>query len=174
MFGVLQKLLTSLLPLLTGFFKRHTTFCINWTAACTDALNDGQTFDLQFLVPSQFQNEWPWNIVWIDDTHFNLDRSANTHNCSILASENPYKCLQIPLHSFLQTRRCVPTTVFIQDGVPPHTTHCMKQILRFQFTEGAIISRHFLMAWNSILAIFSCEATSKIHPLGFQNITLWP
>ncbi|GFX61216.1 uncharacterized protein TNCV_3406911 [Trichonephila clavipes] len=38
-------------------------------------------FSLQFLSRLEVDPEWPWNILWTDETHFHLDDLVNSHNC---------------------------------------------------------------------------------------------
>ncbi|GFU50100.1 uncharacterized protein TNCV_3210891 [Trichonephila clavipes] len=35
----------------------------------------------------------------------------------------------------------------MQDGAPPHTTRCVKDVLKYHFTEEHVISRQFLHLW---------------------------
>lgn len=42
-----------------------------------------QTFAVEFLASMEVDNEWPWNNLWIDEAHFNLQRYVNTQNFRI-------------------------------------------------------------------------------------------
>ncbi|GFW38706.1 hypothetical protein TNCV_3880731 [Trichonephila clavipes] len=59
------------------------------------------------------------------------------------------------------------TTVFLQNGFPPHNTYCVKQVLHRDFSDDdRIISCHFRIAWPPrspalFLATFGCEDTSS-------------
>ncbi|GFT13985.1 transposable element tc3 transposase [Trichonephila clavipes] len=44
----------------------------------------------------------------------------------------------------LQARQCLSRIIFIQDGAPPHTTRCVKGVLKHHFREERVISRQFL------------------------------
>ncbi|GBM75493.1 hypothetical protein AVEN_183809-1 [Araneus ventricosus] len=47
----------------------------------------------------------------------------------------------------MQQRRCVDSTIFMQDGAPPHIATPVKQLLNLHFGIDRIISRHFPTAW---------------------------
>lgn len=47
----------------------------------------------------------------------------------------------------LQQRGILATTIFMQDGAPPHIGRCVKQLLQQQFTNDRIIARHFPISW---------------------------
>ncbi|GBN43390.1 hypothetical protein AVEN_138006-1 [Araneus ventricosus] len=47
----------------------------------------------------------------------------------------------------LQQRGCVDSTIFMQDGAPPHIATPVKQLLNLHFGNDRIISRHFLTVW---------------------------
>ncbi|GBN28558.1 hypothetical protein AVEN_181596-1 [Araneus ventricosus] len=47
----------------------------------------------------------------------------------------------------LQQRGCVDSTIFMQDGSPPHIATPVKQLLNLHFGNDRIISRHFPTAW---------------------------
>ena len=59
--------------------------------------------------------------------------------------------LQQSIIPALQARQCDTTTVFMQNGVPPHIAHCMKQLLCIccHFGDDRIISLKFPTAWPS-------------------------
>ncbi|GBN71924.1 hypothetical protein AVEN_250459-1 [Araneus ventricosus] len=42
---------------------------------------------------------------------------------------------------------CVDSTIFMQDGAPPHIATAVKQLLNLHFGNDRIISRHFPTAW---------------------------
>ncbi|GFV67087.1 hypothetical protein TNCV_1078671 [Trichonephila clavipes] len=46
----------------------------------------------------------------------------------------------------LQERRCDTNTVFMQDGVPPYSARCVKQVLHRHFDDDRIISERFSTA----------------------------
>lgn len=71
------------------------------------------TFALEFLARMEVDNEWPWNILWTDEAHFYLNGVVNTQNCRIWATENPFACVSIPLHSAKVTVWCGMTASFI-------------------------------------------------------------
>ncbi|GBM19833.1 hypothetical protein AVEN_86169-1 [Araneus ventricosus] len=58
-----------------------------------------EAFALQFLVPMEVDNAWPWNILWTDEDHLHLQGSGNNQNCRIWARENPFQMQLLPLHS---------------------------------------------------------------------------
>ncbi|GFW89292.1 uncharacterized protein TNCV_4934601 [Trichonephila clavipes] len=43
-------------------------------------------------------DDWLSNLLWTDEAHFTLRGSVNTHNCRILATENPRTVVETPLH----------------------------------------------------------------------------
>ncbi|GBM76261.1 hypothetical protein AVEN_105439-1 [Araneus ventricosus] len=47
----------------------------------------------------------------------------------------------------LQQRGCVDSTIFIQDGTPPHIATAVNQLLNLHLGNDRIISRHFPTAW---------------------------
>ena len=47
----------------------------------------------------------------------------------------------------LQARQCLSSTIFMQDGAPPHICLCVKDVLKNHFSEERIISRHFRNLW---------------------------
>ncbi|GBN40165.1 hypothetical protein AVEN_135522-1 [Araneus ventricosus] len=47
----------------------------------------------------------------------------------------------------LQQCGCVESTIFIQDGTPPHIAIPVKQLLNLHFGNDRTISRHFPTAW---------------------------
>ncbi|GBM93967.1 hypothetical protein AVEN_106933-1 [Araneus ventricosus] len=47
----------------------------------------------------------------------------------------------------LQQRGCVDSTIFMQDGAPPHIATSVKQLLNMHFGNDRIIGRHFPTAW---------------------------
>ncbi|GFU99503.1 uncharacterized protein TNCV_4763641 [Trichonephila clavipes] len=70
-------------------------------------------FSLQFLARLEVDPEWPWDILWTDESHFHLEGSVNTHNCRIWESDNPHSTLQVPLHSPKVTVWCGFSVSFI-------------------------------------------------------------
>ncbi|GBM51964.1 hypothetical protein AVEN_194259-1 [Araneus ventricosus] len=48
----------------------------------------------------------------------------------------------------LQQRGCVDSTIFMQDGAPPHIATPVKQLLNLHFGNDRIISRYFPTAWQ--------------------------
>ncbi|GBL80317.1 hypothetical protein AVEN_92235-1 [Araneus ventricosus] len=51
-----------------------------------------EAFALQFLPRIEVDNDWPWNILWTDETHFHLQGSVNTQNCRIWQEKIRSKC----------------------------------------------------------------------------------
>ncbi|GFX29893.1 uncharacterized protein TNCV_4750211 [Trichonephila clavipes] len=47
----------------------------------------------------------------------------------------------------LQARQCLSRIIFMQDGAPPHITHCVTDVLEHHFTEERVISRQFRHLW---------------------------
>lgn len=47
----------------------------------------------------------------------------------------------------LQQRNCIDSTIFMQDGAPPHIGRRVKDVLRQHFTDARVISRAFPMNW---------------------------
>ena len=76
-----------------------------------------------------------------------------TGNVTCTVTSQQYaSSLQQSIIQALQARQCDTTTVFMQDGAPPHIAHCVKQLLRCHFDDGRIISRKCHMClgrWNS-------------------------
>ncbi|GBM87610.1 hypothetical protein AVEN_119538-1 [Araneus ventricosus] len=50
----------------------------------------------------------------------------------------------------LQQRGCVDSTIFMQDGAPPHIATPVKQLLNLHFGDERIISRYFPTAWSQL------------------------
>ncbi|GBM21250.1 hypothetical protein AVEN_149842-1 [Araneus ventricosus] len=47
----------------------------------------------------------------------------------------------------LQQRGCLDSTIFMQDGAPPHIATPVKKLLNLHFGKDRIISRPFATAW---------------------------
>ncbi|GBN32408.1 hypothetical protein AVEN_216917-1 [Araneus ventricosus] len=47
----------------------------------------------------------------------------------------------------LQQSPCVSSTIFMQDGAPPHVAHPLKRLLSMHFGNYRIISRRFPTNW---------------------------
>ncbi|GFU63903.1 uncharacterized protein TNCV_4204201 [Trichonephila clavipes] len=47
----------------------------------------------------------------------------------------------------LQAHQCFSRIIFMQDGAPPHITHCVKDILKHHFIEERVISRQIRHLW---------------------------
>lgn len=47
----------------------------------------------------------------------------------------------------LQQRNCIDSTIFMQDGAPPHIGRRVKDVLRQHFTDARVISRAFPTIW---------------------------
>ena len=74
--------------------------------------------------------------------------------------------LEQSVTSGIQARRCGTTTVFMQNGAPPHIACCVKQLHRSHFSDDRIISRNFPTVWPPksptwILATFGCEDIAR-------------
>ncbi|KFM62865.1 hypothetical protein X975_09651, partial [Stegodyphus mimosarum] len=72
-----------------------------------------ETSALQFLARMEVDAAWPWNILWTDEAHFNLNGQVNTHNCRIWASENQRAIHQVPLNPPKVTVWCGFTATFV-------------------------------------------------------------
>ncbi|GBM68126.1 hypothetical protein AVEN_176295-1 [Araneus ventricosus] len=48
----------------------------------------------------------------------------------------------------LQQRECVDSTIFMEDGAPPHIETPVKQMVNLHSGNDIIISRHFPTAWR--------------------------
>ncbi|GBO15924.1 hypothetical protein AVEN_120483-1 [Araneus ventricosus] len=66
--------------------------------------------------------------------------------CTFIATRYESLLLSYPIPA-LQQRGCVDSTVFMQDGGPPHIATPVKQLLNLHFGNDRIISRHFQTAW---------------------------
>ena len=115
------------------------------------------------------------NILWSDEAYFSLDGVINRHNCVIWGKETPtafatqaftanfrlepfffpgtvnaenyLNMLQSHVRPGLTAKRKLSSTIFMQDGAPPHIGNKVKQYLFATFTEQRIISRHFICQW---------------------------
>ncbi|GFX00260.1 transposable element tc3 transposase [Trichonephila clavipes] len=47
----------------------------------------------------------------------------------------------------LQAHQCFSRIIFLQDGIPPHITRCVKDVLKHHFTEERMISRQIRHLW---------------------------
>lgn len=77
---------------------------------------------------------------------FEEPSAAGPVTCTVTAArlESMLRCFVIPE---LQQRGILDTTVFMQDGAPPHIGRCVKQLLQQHFTNDRIVARHFPIAW---------------------------
>ncbi|GFT94885.1 uncharacterized protein TNCV_1471921 [Trichonephila clavipes] len=103
-------------------------------------------FSLQFLARLKIDPEWPWNILWTDEAHFLLDGAGGPVTCSI-TGQRYASLLRNKIIPDLQARQCLSRIIFMQDGAPPHSTRCVKHVLKHHFTEERVISRHFRHLW---------------------------
>ncbi|GBM05026.1 hypothetical protein AVEN_60222-1 [Araneus ventricosus] len=69
-----------------------------------------------------------------------------THTVNGTSDESLFHNQLIPT---LQQHGCVDSTIFMQDGTPPHNATPVKQLLNLHFGNDRIISRHFPTAWLS-------------------------
>lgn len=69
-------------------------------------------FVLTFLARMGINNTFPWEILWTDEDHFHMDKTINTQNSRISASETPNVLHEIPLHSSKITVLCNFTPSF--------------------------------------------------------------
>lgn len=63
------------------------------------------TFLLEFFARSQIHVDWYWKILCIEEAHFHLDGTKNTHNCRILSEKHHHSFLHV-IHCFLRTLLC--------------------------------------------------------------------
>ena len=70
-------------------------------------------FPLEFLAFMEVDKEWPWKILWTDETHFHLTGYVNTRNCRMSITENPLEFQPMPLHPAKVTVWCGFTAPFI-------------------------------------------------------------
>ncbi|GBN26490.1 hypothetical protein AVEN_61563-1 [Araneus ventricosus] len=66
--------------------------------------------------------------------------------CSITAARY-CELLQQQVIPALQERECLETTVFMQDGAPPHIARSVQVLLRALFGDDRVISGSFQTAW---------------------------
>lgn len=70
-------------------------------------------FALIFLDTVEVRASQQLQILWSDDTHFQLTGKVNTQHCCISDTENPRTFQEIPVHSPKVTVWCVFTATFI-------------------------------------------------------------
>ena len=70
-------------------------------------------FALRFLARLEVDDEWPWWILWLDESHFHLHSDINVHIYCIWTDANPHVGQQIPLHSTKVIVLCGITAPFI-------------------------------------------------------------
>ncbi|GFW45597.1 hypothetical protein TNCV_3245351 [Trichonephila clavipes] len=81
-------------------------------------------------------------------TQVEEDRYQTINSTSVRCIAASVEQSRSTVHKNLRkVRRCDPTTVFMQDGAPPHISHCVKQLLRHHFSDDRTISWHFPTAW---------------------------
>ena len=64
-----------------------------------------------------------------------------------LNGERYLNLLQNHVIPFLKNKRCLSSTIFQQDGAPPHIENNVKKYLNDKFPGGRVISRHFPFTW---------------------------
>ncbi|GBN03483.1 hypothetical protein AVEN_146126-1 [Araneus ventricosus] len=83
-----------------------------------------------------------------------LEMSVSKEICPsdpVICTVNGTHCkslLQNQLIPALQQRGCVDSTIFMQNGAPPHIATPVKQLLNMHFGIDRIIIRHFPTAWS--------------------------
>ncbi|GFT80280.1 uncharacterized protein TNCV_1189571 [Trichonephila clavipes] len=102
---------------------------------------------LQLLARLEVDKEWPWNILWTDEAHFHLDAAGGPVTRSI-TGQRYASLLRNKIIPDLQARQCLSRIIFMQDGAPPHSTRCVKDVLKHHFTEERVISRQFRHLWS--------------------------
>ena len=70
-----------------------------------------ESFVLEFLSQIEVGEHWPWNILWTDEAHLNVD--VNTHNSRIWAKQILHVIYPVPLHSPKATAWCSMAVNFI-------------------------------------------------------------
>ncbi|GBM36093.1 hypothetical protein AVEN_179092-1 [Araneus ventricosus] len=73
--------------------------------------------------------------------------SSDLGTCSARGNSRTLDMSVSMLIPALQQRGCVDSTIFIQDGAPPHIATPVKQLLNLHFGNDRIISHHFPTAW---------------------------
>ncbi|GFX94717.1 transposable element tc3 transposase [Trichonephila clavipes] len=72
--------------------------------------------------------------------------SRGTVTCSI-TGQRYASLLRNKIIPDLQARQCLSRIIFMQDGAPPHITHCVTDVLKHHFTEDCVMSRRFRHLW---------------------------
>ena len=52
-------------------------------------------FGTNFLGRIFVDNEWPWNILWSNETHFTLDGAVNRQNCRYVVVHVLMLCMSV-------------------------------------------------------------------------------
>ncbi|GFV15238.1 transposable element tc3 transposase [Trichonephila clavipes] len=144
-FDVLQHHLNNLVPRFVRFFGKYFAILSLYTAALVlqhfpDDPDSRQTFALLFLARVGNQDECPWNILWTEEAHFHMEGPVA---CFVTGQRYASSLEQFVILAF-QARRCGTTTVFIQEGAPPHIPRCLKQVLRHPFGDDGPASNYSL------------------------------
>lgn len=64
------------------------------------------TFAPRFLAQMTVDVMWPWNTLWMDETHFCLNAQVEMHNYPIWAAEDPHVIHKEPMHAAKVTVWC--------------------------------------------------------------------
>ncbi|GBM01062.1 hypothetical protein AVEN_136620-1 [Araneus ventricosus] len=85
-------------------------------------------------------------IVYSRTILFRRDRSCES--CYLYCHGVLYESL-LRNHAIpaLQQHACVGSTIFKQDGAPPHITNLVKRFLSVHYGNGRIVSCYFLTNW---------------------------
>ncbi|GFW51933.1 uncharacterized protein TNCV_1188641 [Trichonephila clavipes] len=94
---------------------------------------------------------------------FETPTPSGPKGCSVTGTSR-VAMLREQMIPVLQERHCLETTIFMQDGVPPHIANTVEKLLHDTFGADRVIRRGFKNAWphvhrTSIIALFICGDT---------------
>ncbi|GBM61564.1 hypothetical protein AVEN_96161-1 [Araneus ventricosus] len=97
------------------------------------------SFSIGHCVVRVYGSIYHWSVLFRGDWFFG--------SCNLYSQRTRYESLlRNQLIPARQQRGCVNSTIFVQDGAPPHIATPVKQLLNLHFGNDRIISRHFLTA----------------------------
>ncbi|GBO16540.1 hypothetical protein AVEN_150120-1 [Araneus ventricosus] len=96
------------------------------------------SFSKDHCVVRVYVSIYRWPFLFRGDCSFGSCNLYSQWDTSLLRNQ---------LIPALQQRGCVDSTIFMQDGAPPHIATLVKQLSNLHFGNDRIISRHFSTAW---------------------------
>ena len=117
-----------------------------------------ERFALKFLARMEVVQNWPKSILRTDETHFNIWRTVNTHNCRIWSTDNSHQVLQMFQNS-PHINAWISFTVTIVTG--PFFKGNQSAEIKSQFRKCSPLSEHFTTYIQSRTRTCRCLVTIK-------------